>query len=320
MEKVWKMNKIPVIFKKFIVTNHSFNKIKYCLKCGKYTLLDTGECPKCNRKGTLISIDEYLNKIIVNRNKINILFIILLFFLGIILSQNIKETVLLFATVVVSIGLLSVLYKKYKKSEKLIATESFFNKNHNIILRDINYDIDICKKSMEQNHYKEAYENLRDIGVLIQNDDIRTAKINCLNKFFIYKEMDLELDTLIVSYYNPSLVEYIADVAKNNIYLVTSQVIDYIIINEEKILSEIEDAEKKLGIIAGAILKSKKDVKTYYDFILRYVRFMPRDRLIRLCVILKDRESDNYDELYRETETTVRNYYGSDEAFREFFR
>lgn len=310
------MDKVPVVLEKFKPVRFAYQKLNYCSSCGRFTALSRDGCIRCGARHKPIPIDRYFDKTAARHFRRDLIFMSLPFFTGIILARNIIEMVMVFGAGIICFVLLVVLYRLFKKPARITLMKDFFSRNYQRLIMDLKMDINSANWKMERLKYKEAYEDLREIGVLFKDDTARVKKLQCLERFVLRKDMDLELDTLVLSGYNPLLISYISDVVKLNRNLVKKNVIDYVIKYEDRIVGE-EWGGQFMGSIADAIIKSKQNVFEYKDFIMRYMKYMKKDRLLRLYDMLHDNHSYNFSSLYGELVRTIDAEYKNDPDFQK---
>ena len=288
--------KIAVQFNNFKVTRYAYQKLYYCTKCSRYTVLDNNVCPGCGWK-KLVSIDKQFDTTLKRRFQIDIIVLLILFLTGIMLSRNLNEIYIMVAAGIVLCGLFLLLKSIFEKSECTTLMMSFFNDHNDNIFNGLKMDAEAAWVKMNGGDFKCAYEDFREIGVLLQNDSIRLSKLICLSRFILRSDMALELESLVMTDYNAILINYINEVLRLNMGLVKKNVIEYVIANESSILSE-QDGFQILGNIAGAMIRSSQNVLLYKEFIIRYLNAMKKERLERLYRLLKQGHPDELDELY----------------------
>ncbi|KPU43316.1 hypothetical protein OXPF_27570 [Oxobacter pfennigii] len=303
-----------VLFKKFKVTRYSYEKLSFCKSCGKYTVLAENEYECCN-KMKLIHIDRHFHITLRRRFQIDILVLFILFFSGIIFARNLHEIYIMAASGLALIFLYLFLYKAYKKSGGTMLMLEFFKRHYNSIFKGLKMDADAAGEKMESGDFKGAYEDFREIGVLLRNDPIKLSKLLCLDKFILRKDESLELETLIPTVYNPLFVDYINDIAKLSPALVGRKVIDYVIAWED-VIAEEQVGTEVLGRVAEAAIRTRNNVVLYKSFISRYLNLMKKDRLARLYALLKEGNIEGLDGLYKEVAHIIYEKYRDDPQFK----
>lgn len=306
----------PILFDKFTPVNYRYQKIMYCKKCGRYTSIETTICPKCGHN-SLITMDKHNEKAVKMRFQTDLLIMLALFFISIIAARSKYEIALSIGAGIFFTIILLLIHKKYMESEKALNLYKIFSSNFQEIKQGLDMDEAKAMKKMKDGNFKQAYEDLREIGVLLQNDRIKENKLLCLSNFVLRKDEDLELDSLILSYYSPILVNYIDEVLKLNRTLVRRNVIDYII-NYERDILQMKNGQDILGNVAGAAVNSEQNIILYKDFIMRYIDVLAKDRIMRLHNVAKNSNSKELNDIYDETMRVIDYRFGTDNDIKKF--
>jgi hypothetical protein len=307
--------KKPILFDKFTPVNYRYQKIMYCKKCGRYTSIENITCPKCGHNN-LITMDKHNERAVKMRSQADLLIMLALFFVSIIVARSKYEIALSIGAGVFFTIILILIHKKYMESEKALNLYKIFTNSFQDIKQGLDMDEAKALKKMKDTNFKQAYEDLREIGVLLQDDRIKENKLLCLSNFVLRKDEDLELDSLILSYYSPILVNYIDEVLKLNRTLVRRNVIDYIIKYEGYIL-QMKNGQDILGNVAGAAVNSKQNIILYKDFIMRYIDVLPKDRIVRLHNITRDSNLKELNDIYAETREVIDYRFGTDNDIKK---
>ncbi|MCQ1528563.1 hypothetical protein [Lutispora saccharofermentans] len=302
-----------VKLKEFSHTPYSYEKLSYCLNCNTYTTLSYKPCISCG-KSKFISLVKQTELITKKHYTIHNILIIMAFFTAIAFSANFNQILLsvfaAFAVLALQIFVQRLYYKKHIQYTLARIVREDIGK----MKEDMEQDLQSAMKDFESENFKEAYESLREIGAIIQNDFIRELKIQCLKRFELRKDMDLELDTLIVEDYNEDLIGYIFEIIKLNNDLITKKVMDYIVRYEEQVLDE-RNGQAIIINTCEAMLKSKSYIDIYKDFIVKYIGYMRKNRLIRLCSLLASNNKPDWQDLYEETFRVIKEKYRGDADF-----
>lgn len=308
---------MAIQLKRIQKTMYSYQRLRYCTKCEIYTSFPEGNCMICNRPDKLVQVSNLA--ITLTKFRFHIIWLILasLFCLALILCNNpaqIAFTILIFTAITFFLKYISA---KYFQSEMAGNLLHIFKNSNDRINSGLDADMNACKEDMNMHKYKDAYEKLRYISTFLTDDEKKVKKLICLDHFILRKDMDLEMESLILYDYNIGLVYYIYELSKVNRSLIKSKAIDYIIKFEEEIL-EIENSYEILGSIAGAVLKTQQHLTIYMDFVMRYLKYLKRERVLRLCKLLKSYYVDEWAELKKETHRIVNENYFIDPEFKEF--
>ncbi|MEN6314204.1 MAG: hypothetical protein ABFD25_08170 [Clostridiaceae bacterium] len=309
--------KKAVQFRKANRTAYRYQNLKYCLKCGTYSVLRDKKCFVCGHDDRFTGMDKLADIVTGRRYRTELCLLISLFGAGIIAANNITQIIATLVAFTVFIVMFCKIKKYYHLSELKNNLLTIFKKNYSEIKSGLDLDTQSCDEDIKGQNYKEAYEKLRYIGHLLTGDDKKIQKLICLDKFIIRKDMDLDIDSLLLSDYNLGLVYFIYEVSKVNRSLINSKVIDYAIKYEDEILN-LENGKEILGSIAGAVLKIKNHVSTYKDFLLRYLKYMRKERILRLCKLLKLYYTDEWEDLLKETKRVIGDMYYGDPEFKEY--
>ncbi|URN96435.1 MAG: hypothetical protein NAG76_09540 [Candidatus Pristimantibacillus lignocellulolyticus] len=311
-------NKLPVQFRKSKTVSYQFERLQYCKSCNGYSVLSESECNNCHAKNSTISLEKYAHILNSRMKRTELLVVIALAALAVVFSQDLLQ-LLLTGAIGLSITIAyMILQRTYRNSEKSSRLQQLVMKESPIIRDYLQQEVQKSEELMEQNQLKLAYEDLREIGSLLHIDEIKLLKIDCLKHFIIRNDMDLELDTIIPNRYNADLVNYIYEVSKVNRQAIREDAIHYIV-NYRHIIEALPNGHDILVSIASCTVKMKHYVTHFSSFILDFVQFMPRDRLLRLCKLLSNISNSELVELHllkMKCKETVRVQYGFDPDFQ----
>lgn len=149
-----------------------------------------------------------------------------------------------------------------------------------------------------------GYEILREMATIVHNDRIRLQQIMLLQSFALRKDMDLTLEPLMISDFEPALAEYIGELAKIKRELIKHQAIRYVLRYEREIL-DMKNGVRIMALVAGAAVRMKTYVDAYPDFILRYVRHLPKDRFLRLYRLVRRNPDQTWNGLRNEVSASI---------------
>lgn len=317
MNKGYNMRiKKAVQFKKQMRTRFAYQKLSYCLKCNTYTAFQDDSCLECG-SNRLQNLDKHIEIITKRRFQIDQILILTLFFSGIFFSKNLMELGLIFLFSIIVFLFTIFLQRKNILTERSNNLLILVKKQRKHIKEGLNRNFNVALVNIKEQNFKKAYEQLRDIGTLIIDDNKKIQKLICLDQFLLRKDMELESDSLIISSYNLGLVYYIFEIAKVNRSLIKKKTIDYIVKYEQKIL-ELENGYEILASVAGAIPRTKQHVISYKDFLIKYIRYLKHDRLLRLCKLIKNYYNDEWEDIRSETIRVIHDNFENDLDLRQF--
>ncbi|MBP1992475.1 hypothetical protein [Paenibacillus eucommiae] len=308
-------NKIAVQFRRSKRTMYAFQRLKYCKRCGSYTVLFEDDCPSCGKEDNFISITDYAKSLNKRLSLTETLVALSIFFLGIIFANSVTE---MFVAIVAGGALLALYFylrSRYKQTTEAFRFQKVLIEHTPAIYKGLQQDLMEAVGDIQAEDYKTAYEKLREISYFLNNDRIKIRKIMCLNYFVIRKDMDLELETLIPSHYDKDFVKYLWEVSKVNKQLIRINVLDYVVRYKAKI-ELLENGPTILTNIAGASLRMKQYVAIYQNFILEHVDYLPKDRFLRLCKIMAAFPGNDWGTLYSRSKEIVRTRYSFDPDFQ----
>ncbi|WP_052947456.1 hypothetical protein [Aneurinibacillus tyrosinisolvens] len=246
------------------------------------------------------------------------LIVSILLCLGIVLAGTLLELVL---GAVIGIGLLIgylFLHKRFAPYEQTVQYKAWLTSEAYRIKEGLLLDSTSAVTDVKEERYKESYEKLREVGRFLINDTIKIRKVMCLNHFVLRKDMDLELETLIPSSYDKDFVNYAWEVSKVKKELIKKSMLDYAVVHCHHIALQ-ENGRDILTNMAGAALRMKPYVDRYKDFIVAYMEYLPKERVLRLCKLVTAHPSDGWEELYLRTKALVKAKYDFDPDFSGFF-
>lgn len=303
--------KTGVQFRKTIKTTHAFERLKYCPKCRSYSVLWDTECPFCEKTVTLLPI-RAVSAATTRRNvQISFLWIGLFVCLAAIFADTTTNLILACSGGVVFFVLFWLMQKRYGSYEQNVHFEQFINTEQENIKNALYQHLEDIDADVKAKKYKDAYEKIREVGYFIDSDLVKILKVKYLNHFVLRKDMELELDTLIPSDYNHHFIAYLHEVLKVQPWLVKQAVLDYVISNKSYILQE-SNGTQILGQVAGASLRVRAHVEHYQDFIIEFIEYLPKERLIRLSKMVSAHQDGQWAKLYEATKKQVDQHYSFD--------
>ncbi|MBD2866454.1 hypothetical protein [Paenibacillus oceani] len=310
--------KLAVQFRPSRNTSCAFERLKTCKKCGAYSVLFDDRCKECGATGKFIPVARYiasLNRVLPMAEAFGAVALVAL---AVVLANDWMQIAAAGIGGAAFLALLFLLRQRYKPYADLYRFHEVLVDHTPAILKGIRADLQEADGDMSANHPKEAYEKLREIGYLLNNESIKQRKIACLRRFYIRKDMELELDPLVPKKFDPEFVLYMRDAVKVNRQLVRHSALDYVVAFRPQI-EAMEGGREFLVSMAGSALRMKKYVQMYPRFIIDYLDELPRERFHRLCKLLADTPVQQRNELYAKCKETAQTRYAVDPDFQGMF-
>ncbi|WP_234404786.1 hypothetical protein [Paenibacillus bouchesdurhonensis] len=304
--------KIRITLRPPIKTNYAYEKLRCCKNCHNYTVLGEDICTICRKSG-LRPVAELASRA-AKRSLINdLLLTLLLTLIAILFSQTFQ---LMAISAVSGIVLMAVLYVAQRKaliSRTSIELGKMFIRDRERITEGLVRNLEIAAA---QDNEARSYELMREIAVLIRNDHIRKLQIILLQSIMLRKDMELELEPLLLENFDPELAAYIGELTKIKRELIKDRTFQYVIKYEQQIRA-MKDGEDILAGVAGAAVRMKRYVLAYASFIARYARKLPKDRFLRLYRIVMENPGSNWGALKAETARIYEEKYQWDADFQQ---
>lgn len=304
-------DKLVVQFKHLPVYYHKTDYIVYCKHCNSYTINNQAPCYKCGASDQLITLDTVTQKIVKRDFYIRNCFILMVYTLLFLLSMNFTQLVTVTAYTLLCLLLNLLFYTTFKHALCLSELDKYIHLNHKKIKQDLTELLNKIQEKTEEKKYLEAYEDLRYLGMLIDTEEVRFKKINCLRHFRLRADLPLELKEILLIRGNKYLIEYIYEVSKIKKELIDEDTIQYILGYKEQILG-LPEGEKIIAKVVEAALKSKYLTRRYAYVMYDYLDYFSKERLIRLWKI-KECITDRM--LVQQIADKIKLKYGQDEAF-----
>ncbi|QDX91819.1 hypothetical protein EEL30_05200 [Brevibacillus laterosporus] len=303
--------KIGVQFRKTAKTTYAFERLKYCPKCHSYSVLWDTECPFCEKTVKLLPIRAVSSATTRRNVQIRFLWIGLFVCLSAIFANTPMNLALACGGGVVLFSLFWLMQKRYGSYEKNVHFQQLILTEHENIKNALYRHLEDIDSDVKAKRYKDAYEKIREVGYFIDSDLVKILKVKYLNRFVLRKDMELELDTLIPSDYNQNFIEYLHEVLKVQPWLVKQTVLDYVIQHKTYILQS-NNGVQILGQVAGASLRVRAHVDQYQDFIIEFIAYLPKERLVRLAKMVSAHRDSHWEKLYEATKKQVDQHYSFD--------
>ncbi|MFD1772759.1 hypothetical protein [Paenibacillus rhizophilus] len=272
-------NKKPVVLRPFKAPRYSFDKLRVCKRCGTYTALPGERCKHCGR-AALVSVEHRAASLAGRRMKTALLAVVLLTLTAAYFAANFPQLALCAAGGLALLLALFAAQRKAQPAENLRALDELLGRNIGAIKQGLEINRQEAVSVLRENDTL-AYEKLREIAVLLRGDRIARQRVALLHGFRLRKDMDLEMEQLLLKDFEPLLAEYIGEVAKLRRDLIKDRTLRYVQRYEAQIL-EMNDGSSLLAAVAGSAVRMKRYALLYSGFIGRYADLLPRDRFLRL--------------------------------------
>ncbi|TMV45814.1 hypothetical protein FE783_28200 [Paenibacillus mesophilus] len=310
--------KLAVQFRKNRRTSHAFERLKTCKKCGGYSVLFDNVCKQCGSRDKFIPVTEYasaMNRIMPWAEAFGAIALVLLAVASAGTLQHLAAAVIGGAAFLFLFFLLRKRYKPYADTYRL---HRLLIDHTPAIWRGLRADLQEAVQDMDAAKPKEAYEKLREIGHFLRGEHVKVRKIDCLGRFFIRKDMELELEEIVPASFRQDFVLYLWEAVKVNKRLVRQSVLDYVVAYRYEIAA-MEHGKDILTLVAGAALRMKAYVQRYPHFIVDYLDELPRERFHRLCKLMASTPAADRGRLYERCKELAKTRYGFDPEFQGLF-
>ncbi|MNI13139.1 hypothetical protein D3C73_663530 [compost metagenome] len=311
-------NKIAVQLRKSHTTAHLFERLKYCKSCNQYTVLIEDNCKVCGAQQSFISVNQYTASMSKRLFQAETFIVLAVWGLSLVAARNWTECVIALAAGAVLFALYFYLHHHYKTYIHKYRMQLVLDRQFPDISKGIELNINEAVADIQHHRLKDAYEKLREVGLFIHHDRIKIRKIMCLNTFFIRKDMELELETLIPSQYDSDFILYLWEVSKVNKQLIRQSALDYVVRHQAQI-EELRNGKEILTNVVGAALRMKPYVLTYQALIMDYADELPKDRFLRLCHILATSPKAEWMQLTDTCKEITRVRYAFDPDFQNIW-
>ncbi|MNI18197.1 hypothetical protein D3C73_715980 [compost metagenome] len=275
--------KKPVTFRPFKAPRYAYHKLRVCRHCGRYTALGEERCGKCGR-AALVPLDKQAAAAARRKMHTRLLLILLLTLISVYFGQSLQQMVLCGAGGVLLIAALYYVQRKVREQENLFTLNSLLSRNIDNIRESLEINRQEAVAVLRENDVL-AYEKLREISVLLRGDRISRQRVALLHGFQLRKDMNLELEQLLLQDFEPLLAEYIGEIAKVRPELIKDRTLRYVKNYEVQIL-QMDKGRDILTGVAGAAVRLKRYALLYSGMIGRYIQDLPRDRFLRLSKLI----------------------------------
>jgi hypothetical protein len=275
--------KKPVTFRPFKAPRYSYEKLRICRRCGRYTALGEERCTRCGR-ASLTPVEKQAVSVAGRKRHTRLLLILLMTLASVYFGQSLQQMALSGAGGIVIAGLVYYTQRKVRQNENLYALNELLGRNILRIKEDLELNRQEAVSVLRENDVL-AYEKLREISILLRGDRISRQRVALLHGFQLRKDMVLELEQLLLKDFEPLLAEYIGEIAKVRPDLIKDRTLRYVKNYEVQIL-EMDKGLAILTVVAGAAVRLKRYALLYSGLIGRYVQELPKDRFLRLSRLI----------------------------------
>jgi hypothetical protein len=275
--------KRPVTFRPFKAPRYAYDKLRICRHCGQYTTLGEDRCTKCG-KDSLITVEKQAASIAGRKMHTRLLFILLLTLASVYFGNSIEQMMLCGAGGILLAGLLYYTQRKVRQNENLRSLNELLGRGIGIIKEGLEINRQEAVSVLREDDVL-AYEKLRELSILLRGDRIARQRIALLHGFLLRKDMDLELEQLLLKDFEPLLAEYIGEIAKVRPDLIKDRTLRYVK-NYEVEIRHMNNGMTILTGVAGAAVRMKRYALLYSSMIGRYVQDLPKDRFMRLSKLI----------------------------------
>ncbi|MNO65423.1 hypothetical protein D3C76_561810 [compost metagenome] len=293
-------------------TKYAYEKLRCCKYCQSYTALNDEKCTVCGKSGLRPVIEIARHK--AKRTQYNdLLLALFLTLLAVLFSQTFQLIAISAGAGVLLIGLLYFVQRQAFDSRISIELSKLFQRDRGQIAAGLVRNLETA---VAQEDEGRSYEMMREVATIVRNDHIRKLQIILLQSFVLRKDMELELEPLLLNDFDPELAAYIGELTKIKRELIKDKTFQYIMKYEQQILA-MEKGEEILTGVAGAAIRLKHYVLAYSGFIARYARKLPKDRFLRLYRMLAESPGLESGELFAETARIYEEKYQWDADFQQ---
>ncbi|AIQ22182.1 hypothetical protein ACFWMP_10145 [Paenibacillus sp. NPDC058367] len=275
--------KRPVTFRPFKAPRYAYDKLRICRHCGQYTALGEDRCTKCG-KDSLITVEKQAASIAGRKMHTRLLLILLLTLASVYFGNSIEQMMLCGAGGILLAGLLYYTQRKARQNENLRSLNELLGRGIGIIKEGLEINRQEAVSVLREDDVL-AYEKLRELSILLRGDRIARQRIALLHGFLLRKDMDLELEQLLLKDFEPLLAEYIGEIAKVRPDLIKDRTLRYVK-NYEVEIRHMNNGMTILTGVAGAAVRMKRYALLYSSMIGRYVQDLPKDRFMRLSKLI----------------------------------
>ncbi|MDQ0195464.1 hypothetical protein [Paenibacillus wynnii] len=305
--------KKPVTFRPFKAPRYAYDQLRICRHCGRYTALSEQRCTKCD-KSSLTPVENRAASITGRKMSTRLWLVLLLTLTSIYFGRDFRQMALCGAGGLLLIGLLYYAQRKVRSTENLRGLNELLAQNIDFIKEGLELNRQEAVSVLRENDVL-AYDKLRELSILLRGDRIARQRVALLHGFHLRKDMDLEMEQLLLKDFEPLLAEYIGEIAKVRHDLIKDRTFRYTQTYESQILL-MENGHAILTGVAGAAVRMKRYALLYSAFIGRYVHELPRDRFLRLSKLIAANPHEPWNGLDETVAQIVESNYRWDPEFQ----
>ncbi|MGN7359645.1 hypothetical protein ACTHPF_19605 [Paenibacillus sp. SAF-054] len=307
--------KKPVRLRPYYKTRYAYEKLRVCKHCRSFTVLWEDKCANCGKHALIPVMDQA--RINAKRSMQNERLTALLITLAAVLfSQTFLQIVLCLLGGIALTVLLWWIQRKMLDTQTRRHLDKLLRNSERRIIEGIYLNLTTASAAIKDDE-QLGYEILREIATIVHNDRIRLQQIMLLQTFVLRKDMELELEPLMLEDFEPALAEYIGELAKIKRELIKGSAIRYVLRYEREIL-RMKDGAGIMASVAGAAVRMKKYVDAYPEFLLRYARQMPRERYLRLYQLVRRHPNQTWNGLRDEVSAIYNEKFRWDPEFQKW--
>ncbi|MDR4949492.1 hypothetical protein [Neobacillus cucumis] len=295
---------------------YKFEKLQFCKKCQRYSVLTEEKCPVCDQHYKKLS--RLIRSTFIKRIVMETLWYVVLVGLGIIFAPSKKD---MDTTLVAGcIFFLShwVLTFIFLKSEYYTLLKKKLREDLSQIQEGIRFDFHRASEDSKEGRLQEALDKLQEIGDLVDSDEVKIRQVIVLTKAAIRSDVELELEKLLPTRYDKHFVIYALEVLKFNRAQVRKSCIAYFLHFRRNI--EMDFGVGPLIAMADTALRMKLYIHEFAGFIEEFLEYLPKERFRRLCGILDKNPQLEWGRLKRTAVRLIEKEYRHDPDFQTFFQ
>ena len=305
--------KRPVQLSPYHKTRHRVQKLKVCKHCHSYTILPKEQCASCGKRA-LIPVTSKAESMARRSMQTNLLLVTLIALVAVLFSNTFVQMALAVVSGIAGVLILRWFQRRALPYETACELNKLIQRDEAAITRDIFRDWESALELWKSEPVK-AYEMLREISTVQRSSTIRLQQIALLDSFILRKDMDLELEPLLVRHFEPIVADYIGELAKIKRDLIKEKALRYVTTFEIEI-SQMDNGEAILTAVASAAVRMKRYVQLYPNYIARYARHLPKDRFLRLYKMISQHQVPEWNHLREEVYQIYKERYQWDPDFQ----
>lgn len=309
------VKKKPVRLRPYYKTRYAYQKLRVCKHCHHFTVLWEDTCASCG-KNTLVPVMEKAEASAKRSMQNERLISLLITLIAILFSQTFLQIALSLCAGLVLTLLLWAVQRRTLPTETLHQADKLLRNGQRLIPEGLQLNLATASAAIKEDE-QMGYEILREIASVVHNDRIRLQQIMLLQTFVLRKDMDLELEPLMLDFFDADLAAYIGEVAKIKRERIKSSAFRYLLIYEREIL-QMKQGEQIMTAAAGAAVRMKKYVDMYPEFIKNYARGLPKDRFLRLYHTVRRNPNQSWNGLRDEVSAIYNEKYRWDPDFQNW--